>query len=187
MSPCLKQELSTTVTSTPRSTTRQGDTSAITQRRCGCWSQRPASEGKLITKGLSQSAMDFQLPWERWPWNSFSCEIWCRVFGQNGNQPVDSFRWPAPDTSWIFQWWYLIESGFCFAGPVGWAERDRERNKKWLRICHRVKSVQPPPPLLVVFQAFLPLSNLTLWLFNFLRPAGTKRLKEGLHFLHFIS
>lgn len=116
-----------------------------TQHRCGCWSQRPASEGKLITKGLSQSAMDFQLPWERWPWNSFSCEIWCWGVGQNRNWPADSFRWPAPNTGWIFQWWVFDSIWLLlFSGPVGWAERDTERNKKWLGICHRgnAKSIQ---------------------------------------------
>lgn len=125
------------------STVPQHGIRAAARHRCGCWPWSPATERKLITKGLSQSAMDFQLSFEWCPWNSFSCEMCCRKVWENRNRSGDSFQWTALNTGWIFQWWHLIAAGFCCGGPLHWARRERERDK-WLRTCHRgnAKSVQ---------------------------------------------
>lgn len=95
-------------------------TGVTTLHRCACWSYSHATGGKLITKGLSQSAMDFQLLFEWWPWNSLSCEICCWEVWKNRNRSGDSFQWTALNTSWIFQWWHWIASRLSWGEGGSW-------------------------------------------------------------------
>lgn len=155
-------------------------TSTITQHRCGCWSQSPASEVKLIIEGLSQSAMDFQLPFERWPWNSVSCEICCREVRENRKPSVDSFKLTALNTCWIFQWWHLIASGICCGGLLHWAEWEKEEETRsgWELAIREMQSQSSHSKK----KKFLPPSYLTVSSFSIYREPRGPKAQRGLYF-----
>ena len=124
--------------------------------------------------------MDFQLLYEWWPWSRFSCEICCRELWENRNQSGDSFQWTALNTRWIFQWRPLIASGvFCGGGRE--RERKREKDERREPAIGVMQSLSSFTKASLPLLHGLPPSYLSsllyfVWLFNFQRPAGAKRL-----------
>lgn len=134
--------------------------------------------------------MDFQLPFEWWPWNSFSCEICCREVWENRNWSRDLFQWTALNTGWIFQRWHLIASGLSCGGPLHWAEaeeREKETRSGWELAIGVMQSLSNYTETSLPHFHDLPPSYLTLSDFSISRdlqgPKG--ELKEDCKFLKF--